>query len=621
MYQTSANKALFLLLVLFPFFKLSAQDIAKNNEPEKIKKMEWFKDAKLGIFVHWGIYSVNGVSESWSFFNNYLNHDNYMKQLDGFTAAHYKPQEWVRLIKESGAKYSVITSKHHDGVALWDTKAADPITTLKNTPAKKDVLSPFVAELKKSGLKTGIYFSLPDWSHPDYDVFTRERKRYQLAESPARWNKYLKYFHTQLDEISTNFKPDLLWFDGDWEHTAEEWQSARVLSNLKRYNPNIIINSRLNNHGDYETPEQGIPVTQPNNEYWELCYTMNDSWGYQPYDYKYKSPNMIIRTLVDCISMGGNLLLDIGPKADGSIPEEQVNVLKQLGRWTNKHAEAIYGTRAGIASTHFTGKTAVSKDNKTLYLYVDWAPKDGEALLLRNIKSQPLSAKVVGTNTPATFSRNGKDLALKIPSSAVDPDVTVVALRFDQPVELHEPSAPTLDFADLKKKDITSQVQLKNLASAIHAGNNPFLKTPLEFDGVGLAKEKNTLPPAIYEWITKNVEALYKTGTGLPEGHYQGNSVLSADKQTLYLFVEGKPTGPIALKGIKNKISRIRIVGEGTMIEPQIYNKLYWSAVPGIIYIPVPESRLDKNLTVIAILLDGPLDLYREKVGAIESNL
>ncbi|MGN7204626.1 alpha-L-fucosidase [Pedobacter sp. SAFR-022] len=583
--------------------------------------MEWFKDAKLGIFIHWGIYSVNGVSESWSFFNNYLSHDSYMKQLDGLTATHYKPQEWVNLIKESGAKYSVITSKHHDGVALWDTKAINPITTLNNSAAKKDLLSPFVAELKKSGLKTGIYFSLPDWSHPDYDVFTRARKRYQVIESPARWNKYLTYFHTQLNEISKIYKPDLLWFDGDWEHTAEEWQSEKVLNNLRKYNPNIIINSRLNDHGDYETPEQGIPVLKPKNDYWELCYTMNDSWGYQPFDDKYKSPNMIIRTLVDCISMGGNLLLDIGPKADGTIPEEQVHILKQLGRWTNKHSEAIYGTRAGIPSKHFSGKTALSKDKKTLYLYVDWIPKNDESLLLRDVKSQPLSVKIVGSEAGASFDRDGNDLLLNIPPSAADTEVTVIALRFDQPLELHDSRTTNINLAHLKDEKIANPLQLKRLTNALHEGNNPFLDTKLEVDGLGLEKEKNNLSPDVYGWITKHAEALYKTGKGLPEGHYQGNSTLAADKQTLYLFVEGTPTGPIALKGIKNKISRIRVVGEGTMIEPQIYNKLYWSAVPGIIYIPIPESRLDKHITVIAILLDQPLDLHREQVGAIESNL
>jgi alpha-L-fucosidase len=621
MYQTSSFKALFLLLILFPFCKLSAQQKPKAPQTEKIKKMEWFKDAKLGIFIHWGIYSVNGLSESWSFFNNYLSHDKYMKQLNGLNATQYNPQEWVKLIEESGAKYSVITSKHHDGVALWDTKAVNPITTLKNSAAKKDLLSPFVAELKKSGLKTGIYFSLPDWSHPYYDVFTRERKRYQLAESPARWNKYLTYFHTQLNEISSSFKPDLLWFDGDWEHTAEEWQSEKVLGNLRKYNPNIIINSRLNSHGDYETPEQGIPVLKPDNDYWELCYTMNDSWGYQPYDSKYKSPNMIIRTLVDCISMGGNLLLDIGPKADGTIPEEQVNILKELGRWTNKHEEAIYGTRAGIPGEHFNGKTALSKDRKTLYLYVDWAPKSDEELLLRNIKSQPNNVKIVGSESGATFTRKRNDLLFKIPSISVDQDVTVIAVKFDEPVQLHEPTTANLSFADLKDKAIPDQLLLKRLVNTLHEGNNPFLNTALEVDGLGLEQEKNQLSPGMYNWITKHAEALYKTTNGLPEGHFQGASALSADKQTLFLFVEGTPTGPVALKGIKNEISRIRIVGEGTMVEPQIYNKLYWSAVPGIIYIPIPESRVDKDLTVVAVLLDGPLDLHREKVGAIESNL
>lgn len=620
MNKYSHVKIFVICLFLISFFRLSAQEVNKETASVKAKKMEWFKDAKLGIFIHWGIYSVNGISESWSFFNNYLSHENYMKQLNGFNATNYRPQEWVKLIKESGAKYSVITSKHHDGISLWGTKAEKATTTLNNSAAKKDLLSPFVAELKKSGLKTGIYFSLPDWSHPDYDVFTRERKRYKLAEEPARWNKFSTYLQTQLNELSATFKPDLMWFDGDWEHTDSEWQSSTILNNLKKYNPGIIINSRLNHHGDYETPEQGIPVLKPENEYWELCYTMNDSWGYQPYDYKYKSPNMIIRTLVDCISMGGNLLLDIGPKADGTIPQEQVNILQQLGRWTNKHAEAIYGTRAGIPAGHFSGKTALSKDKKTLYLYTDWAAYSGDELLLSGIKSQAINAKIIGTSAKASFSKKENNLTIKIPSSAWDQDVTVIAIQFNETLELTDPLMQIASLEALKKNN-TDPLLLKKLASSIQSGSNPFINTELSADGQGLEKDKSTLPLEIYTWITKNSEALYKTGKGLPAGHYQGSTALSADKQTLYLFVEGKPSGPIALKGIKNKISRIRIVGEGTMMEPMYFNKLYWSAVPGIVYIPIPQSRLDKNLTVIAVLLDGAVDLYREKVAALESNL
>jgi len=609
-----------LLFVVVLCGKVNGQQSSANEVDDKKQKMEWFANAKLGIFIHWGIYSVNGISESWSFFNNYINHDNYMKQLNGFTAASYRPEEWVKLIKESGAKYTVITTKHHDGVSLWDTKAIDATTTLKQSVAKKDVITPFVKEVKKAGLKTGIYYSLPDWSHPDYDGFTRERKRYKLSEEPKRWEKYQKYLHTQMNEISLNFKPDLLWFDGDWEHSAEEWQAGKISSDLKKYNPNIIINSRLNHHGDYETPEQGIPVLKPNSEYWELCYTMNDSWGYQPYDFKYKSPNMIIRTLVDCISMGGNLLLDIGPKADGTIASEQVNILKGLGRWTKKHAEAIYGTHEGLAAGHFNGKTALSADKKTLYLYADWTPDNG-GLLLTGIKSAVSSAKIVGSASKVTIENKGENISIKIPASAADQDVTVIALKFDSPVEVSNKPSVSLSFNDLADKKADYKSQINSIATSLHNGVNPFNDTDLAVDGLNFESGKKTLNPELYNWVTKNAECLYKTGKGLPDGHYQGLSALSADKQTVYLFVEGKPTGPIALKGIKNKISRIRIVGEGTMVEPQIYNKLYWSAVPGIVYIPLPTDRLDKDLTVVAVLLDGPVDLYREKVGAIESNL
>ncbi|MEJ2903311.1 alpha-L-fucosidase [Pedobacter panaciterrae] len=609
-----------LLFVIMLCGKVNAQQPGAKDIDDKKQKMEWFANAKLGIFIHWGIYSVNGISESWSFFNNYINHDNYMKQLDGFTAANYRPEEWVKLIKESGAKYTVITTKHHDGVSLWNTKAIDATTTLKQSAAKKDVITPFIKAVKKSGLKTGIYFSLPDWSHPDYDGFTRDRKRYKLSEEPKRWNKFQKYLHTQMNELSVNFKPDLLWFDGDWEHSAEEWQAGKISADLKKYNPNIIINSRLNHHGDYETPEQGIPVLRPNSEYWELCYTMNDSWGYQPYDFKYKSPNMIVRTLVDCISMGGNLLLDIGPKADGTIATEQGNILKGLGRWTKKHAEAIYGTHAGLPAGHFNGKTALSADKKTLYLYADWVPDNG-GLLLSGIRSAVRSAKIVGSDLKATFVTNGENISIKIPTSAADQDVTVIALKFDNPVEVNDQSLISLSFNDLTNKRADYKTQINNIASSLHNGVNPFKDTDLPTDGLDFEAGKKGLNPELYKWVTKNAESLYKTGKGLPEGHYQGASALSADKQTVYLFVEGKPTGPIALKGIKNKVSRIRIVGEGTMIEPEIYNKLYWSSVPGIVYIPLPKDRLDKDLTVVAVLLDGPIDLYREKVGAIESNL
>lgn len=593
---------------------------AQNQESET-KKMEWFQDAKLGIFIHWGIYSVNGISESWSFFNNYINHENYMNQLNGFSASHYNPEDWVKLIKDSGAKYAVITTKHHDGVSLWDSKAEKAITIPKNSLAQKDVLTPFVSELKKSGLKTGLYYSLPDWSHPYYDNNTKTKKRYDIKNDSKRWGNFINYYQSQLNELSDQFKPDLLWFDGDWEHSSEEWRAPKTLENLRKYNPTIIINSRLNTHGDYETPEQGIPVVTPQSKYWELCYTMNDSWGYQPFDKNYKTPNMIVRTFADVLSMGGNLLLDIGPKSDGTIPSEQIEVLKNLGRWTSKNKEAIYGTIKGLPFENYKGKSALSKDGKKLFLYLEEAK---DFIKIDRLNSIPQSAKIIGENNgKVNFTVDHyENLTVNLSNVKFDKDVTVVELDFNDKIS----------FSNNIKKDKPSLYQILEshnsklatyqIAEELHEGNNIFNTSGLTSDGLEmkLSKSSKTNTETI-NWISKNAEALFETEKGLPNGHYSGNSVLSKDKQTIYLFVEGTPSGPIALKGIKNGIARIRIVGEGSMIDHKIYNKLYWSDRPGIIYIDIPKERLDKNMTIIAILLDKPIELYREKVGAIESNL
>ncbi|WP_134088205.1 alpha-L-fucosidase [Olivibacter sp. XZL3] len=607
------KRAITFLLAGSAFLSLAAQENKKNTDE---LKMEWFEDAKLGIFIHWGVYAVNGISESWSFFNNYLDHDAYMQQLNGFTASQYNPQQWASLIESSGAKYAVITAKHHDGIALWDSEAEKAITTKKHSAAKQDVLSPFVSSLKAKGIKTGIYFSLPDWSNDDYDIFTRTRKRYTLKDSPKRWQRYQSYMLRQLEELSSRYRPDLLWFDGDWEHSAEEWQANKIIANLRKHNPNIIVNARLTGYGDYDTPEQGVPVLKPTNPYWELCYTINDSWGYQPYDRHYKSANMIIRTLIDCISMGGNLLLDIGPRADGSIPAEQIAVLNELGRWTNKNQQAIYGTQAGLPNGHFVGKSTLSKDSKTIYLFLD--KKDNKTITVNQLVSHVKAVKILGYSGRVPFQQQHHSLSINIPATGEDKDATVVAIELAEALQLGTPQERAVDYEQVEQSTVDLQSQIQSIVGSISIGYNPFDNSNLKYDAYGYTLPSN---PHLQPWIVKHVEALHHTKNGLPEGHYTGLSALSEDKTTLFLFIEGKPTGPIALKGLKNHIQRARIVGEGTLLTPEIYNKLYWSQVPGITYIPVPEDRLDPHMTVIALLLDGPLDLYRENVGAIESNL
>ncbi|WP_223608185.1 alpha-L-fucosidase [Chryseobacterium sp. OSA05B] len=584
-------------------------------------KMEWFKNAKLGIFIHWGIYSVDGISESWSFFNNYISHENYMKQLNGFSASQYSPDKWTNLIKESGAQYAVITTKHHDGIALWNSKAEKSITIPTHSLAKKDVLTPFVNSLKKSGLKTGLYFSLPDWSHPYYDINTRTKKRYEIKNDPKRWQQFVTYYQAQLGELSSRYNPDLLWFDGDWEHSQEEWKAAQTLDLLKKYNPDIIVNSRLNKHGDYDTPEQGIPVVSPQQKYWELCYTMNDSWGYQPDDENYKTPNMIVRTLADVISMGGNLLLDIGPKSDGTIPEKQTEILRNLGRWTSKNKTAIYGTTQGLPFENFKGKSSFSETGKSVFLYLEEAK---DFVKIYGLINKPDAIKIVGDDlAKVNFSlTHEKTMTIDFFKVKFDEDVTTVELVFkEKPLFLKTFPSTHYSLTDILEQKNTKMAAY-DLVNLLHGGNNLLNGSGLTSDGQDMHIQKTPKTnPETLEWISKHAEALYETDKGLPEGYYSGMSALSKDKQTIYLFVEGTPTGPVALKGVKNGIARIRIVGEGSIISHKTYNKLYWSDTPGIIYIDVPKNRIDKNMTVIAILLDKPLNLYKEKVGAIENNL
>lgn len=600
-----------LLLLSFPKPRLMAQAIPPKD------KMQWFADAKLGIFIHWGIYAVNGISESWSFFNNYVSHSYYMKQLNGFTAKNYNPQQWVELIRESGAKYAVITSKHHDGVALWNSKQPEAISVALHSQANRDVLTPFISALKKSGLKTGLYFSLPDWSHPKYDVFTRELKRYDINKEPQRFEQFIQFYQGQLHELSKQYRPDLLWFDGDWEHSAQEWRASETRALLQQYNPDIIINSRLNDQGDYATPEQGVPVETPQSRYWELCYTMNDSWGYQPFDNNYKTSWMLIRTLVDCISMGGNLLLDIGPKADGTIPAEQIKILKDLGRWTKKHAEAIYGTEAGISQNYFSGRSSLSKDKKTLYLFIE---NDGNGLLsLRKLLSPINKITVVGTNEPVPFTKDGEMVWLNISGIQKDKDITVIKVNLGNPIKLHTPLSNQSHLSGEHLQTSATAKSTQKIADLIYRlskGHNPF-------KDVGMNKKFTTsiTDKTVNDWIVKHAEVFTSSAKGLSDGHYAGLSALSQDRQTIYLFVEGTPNGPIALKGIENTIARIRIVGDGTLLSYKMYDKLYWSATPGIVYIDIPKERLDKNVTIIAVLLDGPVKEHRKEVEAIESNL
>ncbi len=353
---------------------------------------QWFKKAKLGIFIHYGIYAVDSVSESWSFFHDRVPYDKYMSQLDRFTAKNFDADAWADLIEKSGAKYAVLTTKHHDGVALFDTQYSD-LSVMKKTPAQRDIIKEYADAIRKKGIRVGMYYSLLDWSHPDYpsvygngtvpdDISSVNRYSHPTdgVQDFEAWNRFLQFNNNQLKEVLSNYgQVDLLWFDGDWERSPEMWGLPEFKDYLLSFNPNLIINSRLQGYGDYKTPEQGLPITRPEGA-WEFCTTANDSWGYIAHDKHYKSVSQVIRMFCDCIHMGGNMLFDIGPKEDGTIPEEEVALLTGLGDWIRDNEEAIYDTKEGIMHRYYLGGSTLSEDEETLYLFVYDKPTENVCL-------------------------------------------------------------------------------------------------------------------------------------------------------------------------------------------------------------------------------------------------
>ena len=447
------KKLVFVLAALSAVACATSSSAPQETPEAKSARMEWFSQAKLGIFIHWGIYSRGDWSESWAFHNGAVSMEDYFAQEADFTAASYDPAAWVQLIRESGARYTVITSKHHDGFALWDTQAGD-VSAVKSSAAGRDVLTPFVDEVRRQGgLRLGLYYSLIDWPREDYpNVFRAGPARYDIHQEPERWQHFLSFNSAQLKELQEAYNPDLFWFDGDWEFSSEEWDAPGIVRQLRGYNPQVIVNSRIAGNGDYDTPELGVPVTRPASPWWETCMTINDSWGFRKRDTDFKSIDTILRMLADCMSMGGNLLLDIGPRADGTIPEEEVAILQGLGRWISRHAEAVYPTRAGIPAGHVQAYTTLNAPGDILYLYLPYAPN--ESLEIKGLKSKIRRVRVVGTETELDWKQyNDIDWSatpgvyyIRIPAEVLDPHMTVLAVELDGPATLYEGAGQVISF-------------------------------------------------------------------------------------------------------------------------------------------------------------------------------
>ena len=295
---------------------------------------QWYNDAKFGIFVHYGLYAQIGYTE-WAQNHFEIQAAEYEKLQSQFAPSQFNANQWVQLFMEAGAKYLVFTAKHHEGFSMYQSKYTD-FNSFKS-PYSIDFLAQLSeACLQKKGLPFGVYYSVMDWHHPDYLP-----RRYfdNRPKELANTNNYKLFFKNQVSEIIDRYHPSLLWFDGEWENTHDSLESVALDQMIRDKNPSILINNRLSRYvkGDFKTPENAVPATGLKSEdgkpvNWELCYTINDSWGYDPYSTEFKSARGLIRLLVDICSKGGNLLLNVGPKPDGSIQSEFQERLLAMGK-------------------------------------------------------------------------------------------------------------------------------------------------------------------------------------------------------------------------------------------------------------------------------------------------
>ena len=405
--------------------------------PENLDAREWFQDSKFGLFIHWGVYSVLGKGE-WVMNNDKIPIAEYEKLPARFNPSEFNPAEWVAMVKDAGMKYITITSKHHDGFAMFGTKQSD-WNIVDRTPYHKDVLKMLADECHKQGIKLFFYYSQLDWHNPDYFPLGRTGHDAGRPEG-GDWNKYLDYMDNQLRELLTNYG-DIggIWFDGMWDKPNADWKLARTYSLIHSLQPAALVGS--NHHlkpfdgEDFQMFEKDLPgaktaefnaKSEIGNLPLETCDTINGAWGYNANDKRFKSSTQLIHYLVKAAGNNANFLLNVGPMPNGKIQPEFTERLHAVGQWLRKYGDSVYGTRGGPVKPRPWGVT--TQKGTRIYVHIlDW---NDEVLALPKI---PViyKASIFANGTPVEFQQINNATLLHLPAKSMDPIDTVVVLSTD----------------------------------------------------------------------------------------------------------------------------------------------------------------------------------------------
>ena len=431
-------------LVTLALLALTCATFAQESPAQKAKRMKWFKEARFGMFIHWGTYSVlagewkgNKNHAEWIRETAQIPLEEYTPIKDRFNPTKFDADSWVRMAKDAGMKYITITSKHHEGFALFDSKWSD--YDVMGTPFKRDIMKELADAAAKQDMTMCWYHSIMDWHHPDY----LPRRNWEAESRPvgsANMDRYVQFLHNQVTELLTQYGPiGVMWFDGEWESTWNHGYGQPLYDLCRKLQPNVIVNNRVDVGrggmggmsdagfaGDYGTPEQEIPATGMPGVDWETCMTLNSNWGYNKADKNYKSTKQVIHMLCDIVSKGGNYLLNIGPTPEGEFPPESVQRLKEIGGWMKVNGDSIYGTTASPFQSLPWGRCTVK--GSTLYLHVfDW-PTNGK-LVVPGLGNEVVSARLMAGSKSLKAVRTGGGVSISVPSSAPDNMASVVELK------------------------------------------------------------------------------------------------------------------------------------------------------------------------------------------------